>query len=194
MERLREAGRVYLKNFYVLKEAEDQVIVFLDDVLSKVHTALVEHSHELSESNRLPGFDWHLWRSATKPGEMSTNPSTPKRQDPFRQGKGDLMINYADARRNSRLNDPGSIAIFITSPVAFRTRLNQVNGAAVMSALQAAKGGGTTLDFSGPQIFWNEVPLDLDSSEASADAVIEDLAKRCSSIEAFTEVLLWKSP
>lgn len=56
MKKLSEAGKLYLQDFYILNEAQNDVFVFLDAIMGQVYENLIEGLKDLSDQKAiLPG-------------------------------------------------------------------------------------------------------------------------------------------
>ena len=137
MERLSEAGKLYLQDFYILNEAQNDVFIFWDAVMNQVYQNLVEGIKDLSGPEDV--FVWEAWKNESKPGRLDVWPSAKKEVIPFKKGKGDLYLICRDVRHEAELSDTASVSVKIRCTNYFLRSLKQVPSESLELALNAAK-------------------------------------------------------
>lgn len=112
MAKLTEAGALYLKDYYILTEARDEMEKYLDKVLSAVHLKLVDMMQELTDDI----IKWGVWSNQSSPGYMQIFIQLLKGDSSIRRiGKTDVYVVYRDVRHSSRIKDPYSVELNVTT-------------------------------------------------------------------------------
>jgi len=184
MEKLSEAGKLYLQDFYILNEAQSDVFIFLDAVMNQVYQNLVEEIKDLSGRDDV--FVWESWKNESKSGRLDVWPSTKKEVIPFRKGKGDLYLICRDVRHEAELSDTASVSVTIRCTNYFLRSLRQVPSETLELALKTAEEHGTSVDVNKRNVLnREEVKLNLDSVSGSVDSVTEFIMERCQGVKEF---------
>ncbi len=185
MKKLTEAGKLYLQDFYILNEAQNDVFAFLDAVINQVYQDLEETVKNLPE----PGehFAWKIWDSKSKPGLLEVWPSATREIAPFSKGKEDIYVTCCDVRREGELHHTDSVGVSIQCSHGFFSRLkNEVPFEILEKGLKAAKEQGTNISVNKRRVLYKEeVKLELDSVSDSADSVSEFIMERCRGVREF---------
>jgi len=112
MTKLTEAGALYLKDYYILTEARDEMEKYLDRVLSVVHFKLVDMMQELTDDIT----KWSVWNNQSSPGYMQISTQLLKGDSNIRRiGKTDVYVVYRDVRHSSRIKEPYSVELKVTT-------------------------------------------------------------------------------
>ena len=112
MAKLTAAGTLYLKDYYILNEARAEMEKYLDQVLSAVHLKLVDVTQELEDEI----VSWGLWKNQSSPGYMGIYPKLLKgNSNIWRIGKADAYVVYRDVRHSSRIKDPYSVELSVST-------------------------------------------------------------------------------
>lgn len=185
MKKLSEAGKLYLKDFYVLNEAQNDVFMFLNAVIDQVHKNLEERVKELSDQEGL--FAWEVWKNVTRPGRLWVWPSAKKELPPFRKSRDDLSILYCDVRREDKLSDTTSVSITISCTYKFLDSLKKhVSPETLVQALKVADELGTAIKVNKTRVLYREeLSLDLNSVSDSVDLATESIMERCEDLKEF---------
>lgn len=185
MKKLSEAGKLYLQDFYILNEAQNDVLVFLDAIMGQVYENLIEGIKDLSDPEGL--FAWKVWKSGAKPGLLEVWPSAKKEIVPFGKGKEDLYVICRDVRREDKLSDTTFVSITIGCTHKFLNSLKRnVPRETLGLALRAAEQIGTNLDVNKKRVLYREeISLELDSASDSVDTVTEYFMERCRGVREF---------
>lgn len=112
MAKLTEAGALYLKDFYILTEAREEMENYLDKVLSSVHLKIADMVQELADDIT----KWGVWRNQASLGYMQITIQLLKDDPNIRRGKSsDVFVVYRDVRHLSRIKEPYSVELDVTT-------------------------------------------------------------------------------
>ena len=112
MEKLTEAGRLYLNDYSILEEARKDAIRYLNAVVEETYELVNEEIEDMAPE----GFEMYTWKNDSSKGVMGTSFRCVSEIIYFRKDKVDLTMNYKDIRRAKDLSDSKFIKIYLTSP------------------------------------------------------------------------------
>lgn len=113
MPKLTEAGALYLKDYYILTEAREEMEKLVNEVLSAVFFKLDEMKQELTDVIT----KWSIWRNQSSPGYMEIQLQLLKGDPNIRRiDKTDVYIVYRDVRHSPRIKEPYSVELKVTTP------------------------------------------------------------------------------
>lgn len=189
MDRLSEAGRLYLKDYYILNEAQKDVFAFFNRVQDAIYQNMSERRDELPTIN---DFTWKTWFSKANPGRISIWPEPIRDISIFRKGKEELSLICRDARHDNNLASTDAISLIITSVNTLRRELKNIDNAILSSAVSTAAKHEVNLCFTKRTNFYNAIPINLDDAIESAETVTEVILNYCIAINDFITVLIKK--
>lgn len=171
MTKITEAGALYLKDYYVLNEAKDEMDQFLNTVLATVHTKLAEELKELSDGT----FQWVVKNNQSSPGYLQVNLLLPNGIHGFiRAGNVDVYIIYRDIRNTSRISEPKSIELTVTTSA----QAKQLRAELMKMSEDVSEGA----------LLGHHYPaLDLSSSENSAETIVDKMLSLCVELRGMIE-------
>ena len=171
MEKLTEAGKLYLYDYQILTEARKEVERYLNAVVEEVYNIISKEIDDLSSS----GLKIHLWENQSSKGHMSLQFICLNNDCIFRKGKADIHIIYKDIR-NTDLLSPVSSKISTWSPtVASKSE-------SILRKLSIEK---YREDIYEPKI----IELDLNSSTQAADEIAREILNRCNMLVSLIQSL-----
>lgn len=174
MAKLSEAGALYLKDYYILTEAREEMESFLDKVLLAVHLKLEGMVEGLTDETT----KWSEWKSQSPMGYMQIGVQV--LQGEFggsRKGRSDVFVEYRDVRHTTRIEDPLSVEI----------------GVAVhaQSKLLGQEIERRSLNMLGSNIIGYQYPgLIPESSDESADNVFETIQDICMKLKKIIDAIV----
>jgi len=186
MEKLSEGGRLYLQEFYILQEAQNDVFNFLNEIVEKTYQNLLEKKDLLPVPE---DFSWEIWKSQSSPGTLEVYAISSKEFRLFKKGKSELYLQYLDVRHDSELTETGQVSLSIHSRNEFRKKIRQLPAEVTSKAFEEAEGQDISLSFEQRVINRSEVKLDLDSATKSSDIISGLILERCGGLEAFISSL-----
>ncbi|MGM0549309.1 MAG: hypothetical protein ACQER0_08575 [Bacillota bacterium] len=158
MEKLSEAGKLFLEDYLVLNEAKNDVDRYLNTVVRKVHDIILEQLDDFtSEDLRL-----NIWENKSTRGRLQVRFESLTEHELFRKNKYDLYIMYRDIRNATDLFTNNSVKLYLYSP-------------AVVSNLE-----DTLIRLSQEKLDYNiynkkVIELDLNSSTQTAEKIAEEI-------------------
>lgn len=184
MEKLSEAGKLYLQDYYILNDAQNDVFVFLDALMNQVYQNVAEGIKDLYDPGNI--FSWEAWKNESKPGRLGVWPLPESETVPFRKGKSDLYLRCCDVRHEAGLSETAGVTVVIRCTNYFLKSLKQVSPEILGKALEAAEKQGISLDVSKKNEFYKEeTKLNLDSISESVDSVTECVLEHCQGLREF---------
>ena len=112
MEKLSEAGRLYLKDYSILEEARKDMVRYLNAIVDETYDLVNEEIDDMAPE----GFEMHTWKNDSSKGVMHASFRCISDIEFFRKDKMDLKVFYRDIRRAKDLSDPKFIKIYLASP------------------------------------------------------------------------------
>jgi len=165
MEKLSEAGKLYLKDYLVLDQARKDLHRFLNAVVDEVYEIISEEKDDLSSEE----FKLKLWKNQSSKGHMQIQFLCLKDKELFRKDMVDLYIIYKDIRNTTDLESSASVKVHLYSP-------------AVASKLEE-KLRKLSIEELGKDIYEAErIEVDLDSSSQTAENIAEYILDQCNLI------------
>ena len=187
MEKLSQAGRLYLEHFYILQEAQNDVNNFLNEVVEKTYQGLLEKKDLLPVPKN---FTWQIWKNQASPGVIEISPVALMETGLFSKGKVDLHLTYLDVRHDSKLTETDAVSITINSTNRIRKKLKRLPFDIPSMAEEIELVNETPLDFGQRVNYRSQLQLNLDSASESSEIVMEYIVERCEEVEAFVSRLL----
>ena len=187
MEKLSQAGRLYLEHFYILQEAQNDVNNFLNEVVEKTYQGLLEKKDLLPVPKN---FTWQIWKNQASPGVIEISPVALTETGLFSKGKVDLHLTYLDVRHDSKLTETDAVSITINSTNRIRKKLKRLPFDIPSMAEEIELVNETPLDFGQRVNYRSQLQLNLDSASESSEIVMEYIVERCEEVEAFVSRLL----
>lgn len=187
MEKLSQAGRLYLEHFYILQEAQNDVNNFLNEVVEKTYQGLLEKKDLLPVPKN---FTWQIWKNQASPGVIEISPVALMETGLFSKGKVDLHLTYLDVRHDSKLTETDAVSITINSTNRIRKKLKRLPFDIPSMAEEIELVNESPLDFGQRVNNRSQLQLNLDSASESSEIVMEYIIERCEEVEAFVSRLL----
>jgi hypothetical protein len=191
MEKISEMGKLYLKDYYVLMEAQDQSHTFLNTVLENVINRIEERREELPDLGE--DYYWKTWSNKTNLGHYQIYLKTKKENKLLRANRVDIIINYRDVRHTTILKDPTAVRISIDCTNYFNNKVNKISQSELDEASSKAIEIGTSVDYVEKRLFNNEINLNLSSASDSAELIADELIERAIGIAVFIESVVDKN-
>lgn len=157
MERISEAGALYLNDYQILTEARKEVERFLNSIVEEVYNIILNEKEKLDTNN----FRISLWNNQSSKGHMRVEFISLKDDNIFRKDKADLHIIYKDIRNVDRIQ-PTSAQIVVWSPNVSSKLENDLR------ALSVEKLGE---DIYNPLV----VEFDLNNSISTAEKIAREI-------------------
>jgi len=187
MERLSKAGKLYLKEYYILKEAESDVNNYLNEIVEKTYQQLLEKKELIPVPKH---FSWNLWKNQASPGIMQIYPVAPREVSTFEKDKIELILQYSDVRHESKLTETDAVSIGIHSTNTLRKKLKQLPSKLFREVLEIAEAHGIVLNFDQRVNYSSQVQLNLDNAADSSNTIADFIIERCEGMEAFISKIL----
>ena len=111
MERITEAGSLYLNDYQILTEARKEVERFLNSIVDEVYNILMSGKENLDSNN----FSIHIWQNQSSKGHLQIEFKNLRDDEVFREDKVDLYIIYKDIRNLDDIK-PNSAEVSVWSP------------------------------------------------------------------------------
>lgn len=112
MERLSNAGKLYLNEYYILSEARTDLERYLDSVVDQVYQMLLSKENDFTTSK----FSWSVWQNKSTKGRIDVEFKAKGKLPFFREAKSDISVIYKDIRHFNKFTDPETIRISVWSP------------------------------------------------------------------------------
>lgn len=174
MERISEAGILYLNDYQILTEARKEVERFLDSIIDEVYNILTNDKQSFDSNN----FSMHIWKNQSSRGYMEVQFKNLRDGNLFRKDKVDLYIIYKDIRISDDIH-PNSVEITVWSP----------NVASVLEdVLKRISTEKLGFDIYKPTI----VEFDFNNSIASAEKIAREIFNKTDLIEKLVGEILIK--
>lgn len=172
MERLSEAGVLYLKDYQILTEARNEVERFLNSIVEEVYSMVSNDIDNL----RLDNFKTHIWENQSSKGHMQIHFISLEGDGLFRKNKVDLYIIYKDIRNTDRIS-PTSGDVFVWSPaVASKLEETLVN---------------LSIEKFGKNIYQpTTVEFDLNNSIHTAENIVKEIFNKYNLIEELVKEIV----
>ncbi len=162
MEKLSEAGKLYLKDYLVLDQVRKDLNRFLNTVVNEIYEIILEETDDLSPE----GFKLKLWKNKSSKGHMQVKFLSLKDRKLFRKDRGDLYIIYKDIRNTTDLSSPASVKVYVHSPT-------------IASELEEELRGLSRQELDRDIYEAEVVEFDSDSSSQIAEKVAEQMLDQC---------------
>ncbi|MFW5891713.1 MAG: hypothetical protein ACOCUI_05790 [bacterium] len=170
MDRLSEAGELYLDNYFVLEQASNEVENYLDSVLENTIELVMKGLKELNSDY----FEWSYRVNNSNPGIIFFWPNNLKESNVFRLDKRDIYVLYKDIRYLSDIDETNKIKVYTDNP-NISSYLEDIIGKVVKHEERN-------------KIYKEEfIELDLGNSVSSAEIISDRILDRC---EAVNELIL----
>ncbi len=187
MEKLSQAGRLYLKDYYIINEAQKDLFAYLNTIQENVYNNLVDRKNEIPVPD---GFVWNTWMSKSNPGILSIWPASDKDIKVFRKGKAELSLDCKDVRHDNNLTSNDSVSLYIHSNNTFRSSLKLNDDSLLNFAIQAASKHNIILRFTQRSSYYSQVTINLDDAIESAENITDEIINCCAAIDEFIRVLI----
>ncbi|MDY0236315.1 MAG: hypothetical protein RBR71_09815 [Gudongella sp.] len=172
MERISEAGVLYLNDYQILTEARKEVERFLNAIVDEVYNIIVNETDKISSDN----FSTNIWQNQTAKGHLEVQLIGLKENSIFRKDKADLYIVYKDIRNIDDI-EPNSGKITVWSPNV-ASKLEKSLGSVSMKSLGEDIYQSTIVEF------------DLNNSMSTAEEIAREIFNKYDLIEKLiTEIL-----
>lgn len=158
MEKLSEAGKLFLKDYLVLNEAKNDVDRYLNTTVRKVHDIILEQLDDFNTEY----LQLNIWENKSTRGRLQIRFKSLIEHELFREDRYDIYIMYRDIRNATDLFTNNSVKIFLHSPAAVSNLKDS------LIKLSQKKLGYN---------IYNKkiILLDLDSSTQSAEKIAEEI-------------------
>ncbi len=185
MEKLTEAGRLYLNDYYVLEEARNDLFVFLNYITDQVYDKWLEQKNKKELFNNVKELSWGSWKSKGNPGNIQFEPkaTAEKGYGLYEAGESGIVLAYGDIRHRSELYDPSSVQLHISAVNNIRKKLNQISAEKMEQAMKELSKYNIDLDISKRAIYQTFVKINPADPETTIDEITEIIAEKCQGIE-----------
>ena len=185
--KLSQAGKLYLKEYYILNEAHKDVVDFLNQIQRTIYDNIIERKKEIPITD---GFEWKIWMSKASPGYLELWPEPNKDYSMFQKGKNEINIACRDVRHDTNLDTTASVSLTIRCTNAFKRKINNFEESIVSSATAAASKYEVKLDFRQRYNFRTQVSINLEDALESAKSITDAIINCCMAMNDFIGVLI----
>lgn len=172
MEKLSEAGKLYLKDFLILEEARKDMERYLNAVVEEAYELVNEEVADLAPE----GFKIKVKEVETTKGQLYVHFKCLEDYEVFRKNRVDMKVDYRDIRKTSDLSDPTFTKIYSKSPKI---------ASDLESKMRDLSENKFDVNIYKPEY----VRLDLGNSSKSADKISEKVLDKCNLIRKLIESL-----
>lgn len=186
MEKLTEAGRLYLNDYYILEEARDDLDTFLNYITDQVYEKWIEHKNNKEDFNMEAGLTWGSWKSKGNPGNIQFAPEGSGNSGFgfLEKGESGVTLYYGDIRHRSELYNPSSIQLHISVVNNIRKKLNQVPPDKLKQAREELKKFNIDIDIGRRTIYKTFVNINPNEPQNTIDEIVDAIVEKCQGIEA----------
>ncbi|WP_138418627.1 hypothetical protein [Aquibacillus sediminis] len=184
MNHLSGSGKLYLKEYYALKYAENTVNTFLDNLLNDTYQYIVA---------RLPKNVNHYSWSANqaKQGRMELYPHFSSNHGIFAGDKVELSVLYRDVRDYDHMEKTASIRLSIYCRKGLKARFGDIPQAVLQNACESAEQHGITIQIEkGQPLYCEYIDVNLDDVEETIREVGEAMIRIGKGVDAFVDGVL----
>ena len=167
MEKLSEAGRLYLADFQVLNKAYVDIVDYLDTIIKHVYANLEE---QLATISVAPQMSWDVWENKSRPS-IYVYPTFKSELGPF-VTKTNIEIIYRDVRHDTRSNDSRYVCVYAYPTAVFKKNVKSLPDEIHTRMLSLAQENGLGTELTQSLSRLAEIKLDLDSASESADEIV----------------------
>lgn len=185
MEKLTEAGRLYLTDFYILDEARDDLFTFLNYITDQVYEKWLEHKNAKELFNKEPNLIWGGWKNKSTPGYMDFAPRSEDDNEYglLEKGKTGITLSYGDIRHRSALYNPASIQLNISVVNNVRKKLNQVSPDKMKLAIEELNKYNIDIDLDKRSIYKTQVGINPNEPQSTVEEILDTIIEKCQGIE-----------
>jgi len=174
MRSLSKAGKLYLAEYRVLTAAQNDVDLFLDDVLEILTNEL---------NLKLPAFSndyykWNVWKNKSGKGQLAIELLLKKIVTGFRKKNVDVGIEYNDIRISTDITSTSYVIICAWTPNAAKELKTNIEKISLLQGESIYQK--TTLE------------LNLDSSALSAKKIATVMIDKCSKLSNIIDKIVEK--
>ncbi len=169
MEKLSEAGILYLTDYQILNEAMKEVERFLDSIVEEVNIIVSSRIVEIgSDKIRID-----LWENQSSKGHLQVSFVGLIDSELVRRGKVDIYLTYKDIRNLDSV-----------SPMSARVSVWSPNIASKLEKVLKKK----SVDKLGIDIYESVIiEFDLNNSMATAQRIADEVLSKCDTIVSLLE-------
>lgn len=186
MERLSEAGRLYLENYHALQRARDDMDRFLNRVAEHL-VVYIEGNIAESCSGDNGLVKCRVYANQTHVGKIHVYLRVVTEREPFVERKSYLEMDYRDIRYASDLARTDEVCIRVAATKVDQRQLkrweNELQQA--MSWIEERHGIALAIGEGQNTLFRAETTFDLDNAAASAERIGEILLECADAIQGF---------
>ena len=174
--KITEAGKLYLKDFYILNESRKDMEEYLDSILVFIEVHFKKIEMELNTEN----YRWNIWKNKSNSGEIQFE-FYPKTEIKYlRKNKRDLWISICDLRIAGDLNNTFAAKMSINSHKSSKD---------IRDAMEK-----NIVEYSGKHtLFDKTIDFRMESSEEDAHLIINAIMDEINRIAMFTDGLIEES-
>jgi len=182
---LTEAGKLYLNDYYVLDEAREDLINFLNSITDQVYEKWLElKNKELMNQEEI--LTWGEWKSKSTPGHIEFAPRRGANNEYglLEEGKTGINLNYGDVRHRSELHNPSSVQLHISVVNNIKKKLSQLPTEKLKQAKEELKKFNIDIDLERRTIYRTFVNINPEDPQSTVDEIVDTIIEKCQGIEA----------
>lgn len=187
MEKISEAGKLYLKDIYILEEARKDTHDFLNYIADQVFEKWEAYKDEQKLFNESDQITWSAWKAKGNPGQLDLYPKLTGIIDNqyFEEGDSGLCLYYRDARHTKKLNDTIGVRIHMSYTNAFWKKIKQLPPDKLAQALAEAKSADLDMDLEDKVPFSMQIQINLEDTATTIEEITEIIIEKCKGLEVF---------
>lgn len=105
--KMTEAGKLYLRDYYILNEAKRDMDSYLNDIFDRLETLFQQKTTEINNN----AYTWAYWRNKSTDGMIQFYVTPNEKIPNLRTGKSDIYLMVQDVRNTSELINAETVKI-----------------------------------------------------------------------------------
>jgi hypothetical protein len=174
--KITEAGKLYLKDFYILNESRKDMEEYLDAILVFIETHFNKKLTELNTDY----YRWNIWKNKKNSGEIQLEFFSKSEIKYLRKNKIDLWISVCDSRTTGDLSDTFAVKMSVNSHKLSKNLRETIGKEIVEYSTKVT-------------LFERIIDFKMKSSEEDANLIITAVIDEMDRIETFIDGLIEKS-
>ena len=186
LQKLTNAAELYLKEYYALKIAEEEVNRHLESLLQRTLNFITEEM----KSQTSEFYKWEI--NNNREGRFELSPQFKENVGIFEKDKKMISLLYRDVRDYKHFSNTNSVRISIFCRKNFRESLSSIPEEDMAIALNKTKELGINLELESsiPSIFSTIIEIDISNVEKAAKVVAEEMLGVQKGVVAFINRLI----